>query len=235
MEIRAMTYDRTGSVTLCRRRVRPQHRACYSEECNGRDCKHDQKRLWNQFRECPVNPWGRWRSHRHEDRISCYNCDSCRWYWTGGLLCRLAFARKAAHACRRPIGYSVSRVRGSVLASVRWLTAWINSKTHWRRCLSNGSRPCSAERSARRILGHSPRARKASRPARNAATQLPHIRALASIRSSFCRIEGENSFAASAYAATTRPEFPILEPLRHAGTRQRCLFMGEERKSSVCN
>jgi len=123
MVIRAMTYDRTGSVTLCRRRVRPQHRACYSEECNGRDCKHDQKRLWNQFRECPVNPWGRWRSHRHEDRISCCNCDSCRWYWTGDLLCRLAFARKAAHACRRPIGYSVSRVRGSVLASVRWLTA----------------------------------------------------------------------------------------------------------------
>jgi hypothetical protein len=39
-----MTYDRTGSVTLGRRRARPQHRACYSEECNGRDCKHDQKR-----------------------------------------------------------------------------------------------------------------------------------------------------------------------------------------------
>jgi len=165
--------------------------------------------LWNHFRECPVSPWGRCRNHRHEDRISCCNCDSCRWCWTGGPF-GLAAARKAVHACRRPIGYCVSRVRGSVLASVRWLTAWI--KTHWRRCLSNGSRPCSVERSARRILGQSPRARKASRPARNAATHLPHIRALASIRSSFCRIEGENSFAASAYAATSRPDFPILAP-----------------------
>ena len=54
------------------------------------------------------------------------------------------------------------------------------------------------------------RARKASSPARNAATALPHIRALASIRSSFCRIERQNSSAASAYAATSRPEFPIL-------------------------
>jgi len=150
---------------------------------------------------------GRCRNHRHEDRISCCNCDSCRWCWTGGPFGRLAAARKAVHAFRRPIGYCVSRVSGSVLASVRWLTAWINSKTHWRRCQSTGSRPCSAERSARRILGQSPRARKA---ARNAATHLPHIRALVSIRSSFFRSEGENSFAASAYAATSRPEFPIL-------------------------
>jgi len=154
--------------------------------------------LWNHFRECPVSPWGRCRNHRHEDRISCCNCDSCRWCWTGGPFGRLAAARKAVHACHRPISNCVSRVRGSVLASVRWLTAWINSKTHWRCCLSNGSRPCSAERSARRILGQSPRERKASRPARNAATHLPHNRALASIRSSFCRIEGENSFAVSA-------------------------------------
>ena len=148
--------------------VSPRNNARCSEESNGRDCRHS---LWNHFRECPVSPWGRCRNHRHEDRISCCNCDSCRWCWTGGPF-GLAAARKAVHACRRPIGYCVSRVRGSVLASVRWLTAWI--KTHWRRCLSNGSRPCSVERSARRILGQSPRARKASRPARNAATPLSH-------------------------------------------------------------
>src|SRR6266850_3062215 len=69
-----------------------------------------QTALWNHFRECPVSPWGRWRSHRHEDRISCCNCDSCRCrqYWTGGPFCRLAAARKAVHACRRPIGDPVS-------------------------------------------------------------------------------------------------------------------------------
>src|SRR5438309_1090602 len=65
-------------------------------------------RPWNHFRECPVSPWDRWRNHRHEDRISCCNCDSClcRGYWTGGPFCWLAAARKAGHAC--PIGDPVS-------------------------------------------------------------------------------------------------------------------------------
>ena len=156
---------------------------------------------------------GRCRNHRHEDRISCCNCDSCRWCWTGGPFGRLAAARKAVHAFRRPIGYCVSRVSGSVLASVRWLTAWINSKTHWRRCQSTGSRPCSAERSARRILGQSPRARILSVSSGKArCNALPHIpRArIHTSRSSFCRIERQNSSAASAYAATSRPEFPFV-------------------------
>jgi len=82
-----------------------------------------QAAFWNHFRECRVSTWGRWRNHRHEDRISCCNCDSCRcrWCWTGGPFCRLAAARKSVHACRHPIGYPVSWVRGSVFASVLWL------------------------------------------------------------------------------------------------------------------
>ena len=37
------------------------------------------------------------------------------------------------------------------------------------------------------------------------------------VRSSFCRIERQNSSAASAYAATSRPVLPILAPFGPTG------------------
>ena len=118
MEILAMTYDCISSVT-----VLPMLRAAGPISPHSTGLTRSlpggaqagvpglgSSSLWNHFGECPVSPWGRWRNHRHEDRISCCNCDSCRcrWYWTGGPFCRLATARKAVHACCRPIGDPVS-------------------------------------------------------------------------------------------------------------------------------
>ena len=40
-----------------------------------------------------------------------------------GLFCLLAAPRKAVHADSHPIGGPISSVRGSIFASVRWLTA----------------------------------------------------------------------------------------------------------------
>ena len=59
----------------------------------------------------------------------------------------------------------------------------------------------------------------APRPARNAVTPLPHIpwRSRPYVAFLVCRIERENSSAASVYAAASRPVLPIFAPLRRAG------------------
>jgi hypothetical protein len=83
---------------------------------------HIQEALWNHFCGCPVS-CGTDEGHCHE--ISDCDCDSClcRLCWAGGLFRRLAAPRKAVHADDHPIGGPISSVRGSVFASVRWLTA----------------------------------------------------------------------------------------------------------------
>ena len=85
----------------------------------------------------------------------------------------------------------------------------------------------SAKACARRYL--------APRPARNAATPLPHIPCarIHTSRSSFCRIERQNSFAASAYAATSRPVFPVLAPFGPDWLGWRRLFLRIKRTSQL--
>ena len=114
----------------------------------------------------------RCRNHRHEDRISCCNCDSCRWCRTGGPFCWLAAARKSVHACRRPISDRAGRIRGSVFA-------WIRS----------------AEARARRYLA-ARRARSAGTPLPHIPSR-PYIHPFL-----VGRIECENSSAASGYTVT---------------------------------
>src|SRR6266545_399297 len=63
------------------------------------------------------------KDHCHE--VSHCDCDSClcRGCWAGGQFCRLAAPRKAVHADGHPTGGPISAVRGSIFATVRWLTA----------------------------------------------------------------------------------------------------------------
>ena len=113
-----------------------------------------------------------------------------------------------------------------------------NSKTHWRCCLSHGG--IAPVRQSDRLVEFSAKAcaRRylAPRPARNAATPLPHIPCarIHTSRSSFCRIERQNSFAASAYAATSRPVFPVLALNRHLGRVRRMSAFGGEAEN-ICS
>lgn len=106
------------------------------------------------FLRDPVSFWGDEDEgdHRHENRISRCDCDSCscRWYWAGSQFCRLAVFPTAVDAGCRSIG--VSCVRGSVRASVRWLRlAQLKTQTALPRPWGIAR---SAERPARRQSAH---------------------------------------------------------------------------------
>ena len=95
-----------------------------------------------------------------------------------------------------------------------------------------------AVRQSDRLVEFSAKARArryfAPRPARNAATPFcltSHGARIHTSRSSFCRIERQNSSGASAYAATSRPVFPILGRLRRADVLCECPLIGVDRKS----
>ena len=121
--------------------------------------------IGNHFRGSPVSFRGDEDEgdHRHENRISRRDCDSCscRWYWAGSQFCQLAVFRTAVDAGCRSIG--VSCVRGTVRASVRWLgPAQLKTQTALPRPWDVAR---SAERPARRQSAHV--------DPRNAAMPLP--------------------------------------------------------------
>ena len=86
----------------------------------------------------------------------------------------------------------------------------------------------SAERSARRILGQSRRATilSASSGKERCNAFTPHpVRSHPYIAFLVLSDKRQNSFAASAYAATSRPVFPVLALFGPDGSNWRCPFM----------